>query len=283
MMKPFHLVLAGLAALAMLGGSVQAATGPAPRFEPANLDPHDVASLQRGAKLFVNYCLNCHSAKYMRYNRLTDLGLTEAQIAENLIFTGTFEEGDEGSLQFQPTKVGQTMEIAARARDTKAWFGVPPPDLSVISRVRGTDWLYNYMLGFYRDPGSATGWNNLVFENVGMPHALWELSGTNRLVTTEFPTHEAAEGAAIGARGLALVAPAPGHKYVVKTLEVDAPGTMSPADYRRAVGDLVNFLDYMGEPDKVTRQRMGLVVLLYLFVLLGVAYWLKRAYWKDLH
>ena len=248
-------------------------------------DPRDTESLQRGARLFVNYCLNCHSAKYMRYNRLTDLGLTEQQIADNLIFAGRFEEGDEdgAAVQVVPAKVGDTMQVAMRPQDAKAWFGAPPPDLSVVARVRGAEWLYNYFLGFYRDDKSVTGWNNLVFPNVAMPHVLWQLSGTSRLASTEYQTHEAAQGAAIAEKKLAVVELLPSHRYAVKTVQQDAPGTMSAVEYRRAARDLVNFLDYMGEPAKATRIRAGIVVLLYLIVLFTVAYWLKRAYWKDLH
>jgi ubiquinol-cytochrome c reductase cytochrome c1 subunit len=153
----------------------------------------------------------------------------------------------------------------------------------VIARVRGSEWLYNYLIGFYRDGSSATGWNNLVFPNVGMPHVLWQMSGVNKLATAEFPTHEAAQGAAIAEKKLAVVEPAPGHRYVVKTLQPDTPGAMSAAEFRGAVRDLVNFMDYMGEPAKTTRIRTGIVVLLYLIVLFLAAYWLKRAYWKDLH
>lgn len=271
-------------ALASFAGVAPAATGPEAQLERVDVDPRDTESLQRGARLFVNYCLNCHGAKYMRYNRLTDLGLTEQQIADNLIFIGRFEQGDDDSgVQHVPSKVGDTMQVAMRPQDAKAWFGVPPPDLSVVARVRGAEWLYNYFLGFYRDDKSVTGWNNLVFPNVGMPHALWQLSGTNRLATAEYATHEAARGAAIAAKKLAVVELLPGHRYAVKTVQQDAPGAMSAVEYRRAAQDLVNFLDYIGEPAKATRIRAGIVVLLYLIVLFTVAYWLMRAYWKDLH
>ena len=285
-MKAKLACLAAVSAALLIGLAltpVRAASGPAARMERITTDPRDLESLQRGAKLFVNYCLNCHSAKYMRYNGLVNLGLTEQQITENLILTGRFETSDDGSLLHVPAKVGDTMQVTMPAAQAKAWFGAPPPDLSVETRVRGTQWLYNYLIGFYRDDKSVTGWNNLVFPNVAMPHVLWELSGTNRLVTQEFPSHEVAEGAAIAAKALAVVEPAPDHKYLVKTLEVDQKGVMSPAEYRAAVGDLVNFLDYVGEPSKLSRERIGLVVLLFLGVLFVLAYWLKREYWKDLH
>jgi len=269
------------AALLAAAGAALAAGAPAPRMERFGADSRDLESLQRGARLFVNYCLNCHSAKFMRYNRLADIGLTESQITDNLILTGRFEQTPAGEV-FAPAKIGETMQVAMRPADAKAWFGAPPPDLSVEARVRGTEWLYNYLIAFYRDDKSATGWNNLVFPNVGMPHVLWELSGVNRLVVGEHPTHAAAEGAAIAAKAIALVEPAQG-KYTVKTLAVQEPGTMSPAEYRKAMGDLVNFLDYVSEPAKNTRRTLGVVVLIFLGVLFVFAYWLKREYWKEVH
>lgn len=285
-MKANLACLAALGAALLIGTTLspaRAAAGPATRMERFVADPRDVESLQRGAKLFVNYCLNCHGAKYMRYNGLTQLGLTEQQVTENLILSGRFEAAADGTLRYVPAKIGDTMKATMPPAQAKAWFGAPPPDLSVESRVRGTQWLYNYLIGFYRDETSGTGWNNLVFPNVAMPHVLWQMSGTNRLVTQEFPTPEAAGGAAIAAKALAVVEPGPDHKYLVKTLEVDQKGSMSGAEYRAAVGDLVNFMDYVGEPSKLARARIGLVVLLFLGVLFVLAYWLKREYWKDVH
>jgi ubiquinol-cytochrome c reductase cytochrome c1 subunit len=279
-MLAFRMLFAALLALA---GVAQAATGPDVRMERLTVDVRDTESLQRGARLFVNYCLNCHSAKYMRYNRLSELGITEQQIVDNLLFTGQFEETEDGVASFAPTKAGETMQTALRTQDGKAWFGAAPPDLSVVARVRGTEWLYNYLLAFYRDEKSVTGWNNLVFPNVAMPNVLWQLTGTNALTTTEVPTHEAAQAAAIASPGVVLVEPALDHKFAVKTLKVETPGTLSQVEYQRALGDLVNFLDYMGEPAKTTRVRTGIVVLLYLVVLFAAAYWLKRAYWRELH
>jgi len=263
--------LIALAAAAALFAALDAtaAGGPDLRFEPAPVHRLDDASLQRGARTFVNYCLGCHSAKYMRYNRLQDIGLTEEQIRDNLML------GD--------AKIGDTMSIAMRPVDAKAWFGAPPPDLSVESRVRGKDWLYNYLIGFYRDEQSATGWNNLVFPNVGMPHVLWTLQGANKLVSTEYENHEAAVAAAIGSKGLALVEPLVGGKYVVRTVATDGPGAMSPVEYRGMAADLVNFMDYMGEPARNKRITLGIVVMLFLGVLFFFAYWLKREYWKDVH
>jgi ubiquinol-cytochrome c reductase cytochrome c1 subunit len=236
---------------------------------PAPAKRLDVESLQRGARNFVNYCLNCHSAQYMRYNRLTDLAISEPEIRDNLMFA--------------TDKLGSTMTVAMSKADATAWFGTAPPDLSVEARIRGIDWLYSYLLGFYRDENTVTGWNNLVFNNVGMPHVLWKLSGVQRLVETEFEDEGKAEAAAIAAKGLALAERINDHKYVVKTLAQDEPGTLPPVEYKAFVADLVNFMDYASEPVRNERINIGIGVLIYLGVLLVFAYALKRAYWKDVH
>jgi ubiquinol-cytochrome c reductase cytochrome c1 subunit len=263
-------ILSLVAALVLSACGVASASGGADiRMEPSPINRLSLESQQRGARTFVNYCLNCHSAKYMRYNRLADLGLTEAQIRDNLMFASD--------------KTGSTMNVAMTAADGRSWFGVAPPDLTVEARVRGADWLYNYFLAFYKDEGAPSGWNNLLFPNVAMPHVLAALSGTNRLVTTEFKDHEEATAATLAAKGLVVMAPGKEHTFVVKTLAVDAPGALGPAQYREMVADLVNFLDYMAEPTKNKRVSLGLIVLLYLCVLLGFAYWMKHEYWKDVH
>jgi len=254
---------------ALVAGSAAASIGADIRYEPAPSNRLDVESLQRGARNFVNYCLNCHSARYMRYNRLTDLGLTEAQIRDNLILT--------------EAKIGDSMNVAMKPADAKAWFNTVPPDLSVEARVRGPDWLYNYFLGFYRDDKSPSGWNNLVFENVVMPHVLSQLSGTNQLVENVHDKLDDAEAEAVAAKRLTVIAPAKEHKYVVRSLTVETPGTLTPAQYRGFVADLVNYLDYMAEPAKNKRISLGFAVLLYFGVLFLFAYWMKREYWKDVH
>jgi ubiquinol-cytochrome c reductase cytochrome c1 subunit len=226
-------------------------------------------SLQRGARNFANYCLNCHSAQYMRYNRLTDLGISEQEIRDNLMFA--------------TDKLGSTMTATMPKADAVAWFGVAPPDLSVEARIRGKDWLYSYLLAFYRDKKTTTGWNNLVFNNVSMPHVLWKLSGVQRLVETEYEDQDKAEAAVIAAKGLALAERINDHKYVVKTLALDGSGTMPPVEYEGFVADLVNYLDYIAEPVRNERINIGIGVLIYLGVLLVFAYALKRAYWKDVH
>jgi ubiquinol-cytochrome c reductase cytochrome c1 subunit len=270
-MRTMLSTLLALLVLAAAGaaGPALASGGADLRMEPAHINRLSAESLQRGARNFTNYCLNCHSARFMRYNRLTDLGLSEAMIQDNLMFASD--------------KIGETMTVAMTAKDAKAWFGAPPPDLSLQSRVRGTEWLYNYFLAFYRDDASPTGWNNLVFPNVGMPHVLWSIGGTNRLVTKEFAHHDEAAAAALAAKRLVNVAPAPGGKYLVQTLEPETPGELSPEQYRAFVADLVNYMDYVAEPAKNKRINLGLYVLLYLGVLFVFAYWLKREYWKDVH
>jgi ubiquinol-cytochrome c reductase cytochrome c1 subunit len=228
---------------------------------PADVNPHDPVSLQRGAQVYVNYCLGCHSAAYMRYNRLQDLGLTEQQIRDNLIFTGA--------------KVGELMKIAMNPRDSKEWFGTPPPDLTVIARSRsssagsGADWLYSYLRGFYRDPSRPTGWNNTVYPNVGMPHVLWQLQGEQVLATE--------------VRSIPRVSKGEVEKHEVQKLVLEKPGSMKPTEYDRMVGDLVNFLVYVGEPSRQSRVELGIYVLLFLGVLFVFAYLLKKEYWKDVH
>jgi len=225
------------------------ASGDELKLDSADIDPHDAISIQRGARVFVNYCLNCHAANAMRYNRLTDLGLTEQQIKDNLLLTGD--------------KVGDPMTISASRKDQRHWFGVEPPDLSVIARSRGTDWLYTYLRTFYRDKNLPSGWNNLAFPNVGMPHVLWQLQGI-QVLKTESEEHE-------------------GHMIEHKKLVLEKPGSLSALEYDKLVRDLVNFLSYMGEPEKTKRSQIGIVVLFFLLLLLVPAWLLKREYWKDVH
>ena len=234
--------------LLLAPAAVQAAGGDI-RLDRANVDSADVVSIQRGAQVFVNYCLNCHSATAMRYNRLMDLGLNEQQIKDNLLFAGE--------------KVGDPMSIAAGRKDQREWFGVEPPDLSVIARSRGANWLYTYMRSFYRDPARVTGWNNLAFANVGMPHVLWQLQGTQVLKSE------------IEERG--------GHKAEHKKLVLESPGALSPLEYDQLVRDLVNYLSFMGEPAKTRRVQIGIVVLFFLSLLLVLSWLLKTEYWKDVH
>jgi ubiquinol-cytochrome c reductase cytochrome c1 subunit len=217
---------------------------------------NDMASLQNGAKLFVNYCLNCHSAAYMRYNRLKDIGLTEKQIKENLLFA--------------TDKVGETMKAAIDPKQAKEWFGANPPDLTVIARSRadgskgsGADYLYTYLRSYYRDDIKATGWNNLAYPNVAMPHALWELQGERKPLFNEIEVH--------------------GHKTEVFSgkWEQVKPGSMTPLQYDQAMGDLVGYLQWMGEPAQASRVRVGVWVLLFLLAFALFAWRLNASYWKD--
>ena len=211
---------------------------------PVNLADQD--SLQRGARVFVNYCLNCHSASAMRYSRMQDIGLTEDQIKDNLMFAAE--------------KPGEPMNVAMTSADAKAWFGAAPPDLSVISRARGADYLYTYLRGFYSDGSTVTGWNNTVFDKVGMPHVMSDLQG-------EMAPRYKTEG---------------GHQ-VIERLELVKPGSMALAEYDAMVGDLVNYLVWMGEPAQLQRKQLGIIVLILLSVFFVVAYYLKKEFWKDIH
>lgn len=241
----------GLLAVFMLTLPVLAtAAGEHVHLDKAPINLNNQASLQRGAKLFVNYCLNCHSANYMRYNRLTDIGLSEEQIKSNLLFASE--------------KVGDTMQVTMTKADAKAWFGVVPPDLTVEARARTADWLYTYLRGFYRDDSRPTGWNNVAFSNVGMPHVLWELQGQQVMKVEE---HVDADGVRTESRHLVL----------------DKPGSMTPAEYDAAAADLVNYLVFMAEPAQMQRQKLGVIVLLFLGLLFVVAYYLKKEFWKDVH
>jgi len=216
---------------------------------PDNAD--NFASLQHGAKLFVNYCLNCHSANLVRYSALTSLGISPQEIQTNLLFT--------------TDKIGNTMSVAMKPDDAKAWFGTAPPDLSVEARARGRDWIYTYLRSFYRDDTRPTGWNNLVYENVSMPNVLWQLQGQR---TAKFDD-------VIDERSGETI-----HKFV--GYQQVTPGTLSAVDYDSDVADLVSYLSWMAEPTQQTRHRLGVWVLLFLGVLSFFAWRLNAAYWKDI-
>ncbi|NDZ15137.1 cytochrome c1 [Variovorax sp. WS11] len=246
------LILTLIAALGIVAGTHAAEGGIA--WDKAPNKTNDLAALQNGAKLFVNYCLNCHSAAFMRYNRLQDIGITEQQIKDNLLFT--------------TDKVGETMKANLDPAQAKAWFGGVPPDLTLVARSRaghggtGADYLYTYLRTFYRDDTKATGWNNLVFPSVGMPHALWELQGDRRPVFDKVEAH--------------------GHATeVFKGWEQVSPGTMTPLQFDQAMGDLVAYLQWMAEPAQNTRIRVGVWVLLFLVLALVFVWRLNASYWKD--
>ena len=253
------LILGLLASLTLLTGA-QAATGGGVAWDKfPTKRVTDMAALQNGAKLFSNYCLNCHAASFMRYNRLRDIGLTEEQIQSNLIFTGA--------------KVGDTMKVALNPVDAKAWFGKVPPDLTLIARSRsaagqgtGADYIYTYLRTYYRDDTKPTGWNNAAFPGVGMPHVLWELQGQQRAVyADEKDPHDATKTV-----------------HVLKGYEQITPGTMSKEQYNEATADLVAFLQWMSEPNQNSRVRLGVWVLLFLGVFIVIAWRLNASFWKDI-
>lgn len=234
------LLWAGAATVLAAGGDVE--------LMDANASLSSKTSLQRGARTFVNYCLSCHSASFMRYNRMIeDLGLTREAIETNLMFT--------------TDKIGETMKVAMRPKDAEQWFGVAPPDLSVIARSRGADWLYSFLMGFYQDDSRPSGVNNLYFAETAMPHVLVELQGLQRLAEAEDDGH--------GTHGPAF--------------DLAIAGKQTPSEYAQTVRDLVNFLVYMGEPAKLVRYRVGFWVIAFLLVLFAATYMLKREYWKDVH
>ena len=215
---------------------------------------NDMVALQNGAKVFVNYCQNCHAAAYMRFNRLKDLGLTDQQIKDNLLFS--------------TDKIGETMKVSMDVKNAKDWFGVVPPDLSLIARSRagpggsGADYLYTYLRTYYRDDTKATGWNNLAYPNTAMPHVLWEMQGERKPVYEEVMEH--------------------GKKVsVIKNWQQVSPGTMTPLQFDQSMGDLVGYLQWMGEPAQNNRVRIGIWVLLFLLILTFAAWRLNAAFWKD--
>ncbi len=240
-----------LTLLAFVPLAAAASGGAEVHLDKAPVHLSDNASLQRGAKMFVNYCLNCHSASYMRYSRLQDIGLTEDQIKDNLLFA--------------TDKPGDTMSVAMNYKDAKAWFGAAPPDLSVIARSRGADWLYTYLRSFYRDDTRPTGWNNIAFDKVGMPHVLVSLQGEQIAHFKKETDHEGNE-----------------HE-VFERFEIVKTCKVSQAEYDSMVGDLVNYLAWMAEPAKPKRMQTGLLVLAFLGVFFVIAYYLKKEFWKDVH
>lgn len=219
-------------------------------YRTPHINETDRVTIQRGARVFVNYCLTCHSAEYMRYKRIAD----DLRISEDIM---------KKNLMFASDKIYEGMTVAIAPDDAKRWFGVPPPDLSVIARARTREWLYNYLMTFYRDDSSPVGVNNVTFPNVAMPHVLWELQGWQEPI---YETRAGADG---------------NDERVITGLALAEPGKLSEREYKRTVRDLVTFMVYMGEPAELHRHRLGFWVLAFLFVLLMVSYALKREYWKD--
>ncbi|UOV02444.1 cytochrome c1 [Pseudoxanthomonas mexicana] len=248
MTKTFASRLAVFASGLLISFSAFAAGGGA-TLQAGN-DLSDRASLQRGAQLYMNYCAGCHSLKYMRYSRMAeDLGLTEDEVMKNLNFTGA--------------KFGEQVQVSMPAAGGEKWFGKMPPDLSVISRVRGSDWIYTYLKSFYLDESRPLGWNNKLFPNASMPNPLWELQG---LQHAEFGP----------------VDPATGERHV-EGLKVAQAGRQSAPEFDQTARDITNFLEYVGEPAALKRQSIGVWVILFLAALTFLAYLLKQEYWKDVH
>ena len=215
-------------------------------LEPAGNDIDNVVSLQRGARNFMNYCSGCHSARYVRFNSIArGLGLSEDQVIKNLMFNAQ--------------KSFETINAAMPAADAARWFGRSPPDLSLMSRARGTDYIYNFLKGFYLDPKSPTGVNNRVLAGASMPHVLWDLQGLQNAV---FVTDERGE-------------------QEFERFEPVSAGTLSPEEYDSFVRDTVNFMEYIAEPIRSTRRKLGVWVLMFLSVFLIIASMLKKQVWKD--
>ena len=235
-----------LATIALTSTGMVLASGGA-HLEAANIDVDDKASLQRGAKVFTDYCLSCHSAKFVRFNRVaTDLDMTEQQVMENINHLG---------VQF-----GETMTAVMTDDYAKEAFGSVPPDLSLVARSRGVDWLYTYLISFYTDKSKTTGHNNVVFKDVGMPNVFWKQEGVKEAVYEE---HDGVK--------------------TLTELKVVEKGTMSEEEFDTMIRDLVAFLAYIGEPNQSYRKSLGVYVLFFLFIFFGVAYAMKKDYWKDVH
>lgn len=252
------LILSVLLSFGFLSGASAAGGGiPWDKFPQEKVT--DMAAMQNGAKIFVNYCLNCHNAAYMRYNRMQDLGLSEDQIKKNLMFA--------------TDRVGDTMKVSLDPKQAKEWFGGVPPDLTVIARSRanidqgsGADYLYTFLRTFYRDPSKPTGWNNLAYPNAGMPHVLWEMQGqrTAKYTQTKDPLDAAKT------------------VYTFAGFEQLTPGTLSSAQFDDTIADLVAYLQWMGEPARSQRTQLGVWVLLFLAVFTVIAWRLNASYWKDI-
>ena len=241
--------------LPVLGWGAETLTYPNDEIE---IDWDDKASMQRGARTFVNYCMSCHAASYSRFNRVgQDLGIPDEQVLENLVFT-TDINGDK-------TKVGELMKITMTPAYAEQAFGVVPPDLSLIARSRGVNWLYNYLRGFYVDESRPLGVNNSVFDKVAMPHVLIEMQGYQKPKTVMKADGQGGE-----------------HEVIVG-FELIKPGTLSKSEYDQTVHDLVAFLDYVAEPYKQTRKNVGTGVIIFLLLLFILTYFLKKEYWKDIH
>lgn len=236
-----------LITVAIMSAGPVMASGGGVALTSANVDVDDLDSLKRGAKVFSEYCLSCHSAKFVRFNRVgSDLGMTEEEVMNGLNNLGV--------------KYGSPMEIAMDEDYAKKAFGAVPPDLSLVSRSRGVDWLYTYLTGFYADPARTTGHNNVVFKDVGMPNVFWKQQGVQKPVYEKHAEEEVMTG-----------------------LELVEKGTMNPEEFNTMIRDLVAFLSYIGEPNQSYRKTLGIYVLIFLGILFVLSYAMKKEFWKDVH
>jgi ubiquinol-cytochrome c reductase cytochrome c1 subunit len=248
MHKRHHWIVGLFVALA-LSFALPAAASEEGGLEPSNANLADTGSLQNGAKLFMNYCSGCHSLKLMRYSRIAeDLDLSEDQVMNNLNFTGV--------------NFGERIPPSMNSTDGKAWFGAAPPDLSLMARAKGVDYVFNYLKSFYLDASRPVGWNNTVFPNASMPNPLWELQGVQ---TARFKPAEGSEPAQF------------------EGFEMDQAGTLKPEEFDQVARDIANFLQYAAEPAAMQRKSIGIWVLLFLTAFTLLAYLLKQEYWKDVH
>ena len=276
MKKLYAIAALSLLSFALMPLTSTAAGGGEVKLQQANVDLSNHAAIQRGAKYFVNYCMGCHSAQYVRYKLFTEAGLTEEDIEENLMFT-------DG-------KIGDLMKIAMPEEDAAKWFGAAPPDLTLAARIKhgGADWIYSFLKSFYTDPSRPLGVNNTVFANVGMPHVLWQLQGIQDPVYKYDVHHEGHTVASFDTEAEAeAYTKEHGETYrlerVVDRLELVQPGSMTPLEYDQVARDLATFLAYISEPMKLERQRIGVWVLLFLIVFTALAYFMKKEWWKDVH
>lgn len=254
-MKKFMTVF--FIAFSMMVSSAAMAAGGA-HLDQAPINLEDKESLIKGAKTFASYCLSCHSAEYMRYNRIgRDLGMSDSEVSAELINTR--------DAKGEKTKVGELMTVAMNKDYAQQAFGTKIPGLTVIARARGADWLYTYLRTFYLDNSRPTGVNNIAFPDVGMPHVLWEQQGLQK---ANFKTEIDAEG---------------NENKVFENMEIVKPGKMSQEEYDAYVADLVNFMVYMAEPVQLERKSLGIKVIIFLFIFAIIAYLLKKEYWKDVH
>ena len=252
-----------------ISSPAMAAGGHGAVLDEVHMNMSDKASLQNGAKLFVNYCLSCHSASYSRYNRVAeDLDIPLALLKENLMFT--------------TEKTGDLMVTTMPPADAKRWFGVAPPDLTLVSRVRKPNWVYTYLRAFYQDEGSPSGWNNSLFENVAMPHALYELQGVQRFIGKATPAELHAGG---GSHAAETSHSGEGDYRIVGDAKFDLvhPGKLNPDEFDAAMTDLTAFLTYLAEPAQLQRKKIGVFTLTFLIILMGLCYLLKKEYWRGVH